>query len=492
MNTFNMIYRCYKYSNMSNTFSELNTINTATLFLTMIDPERFMIKSTWYDIGKVLYNITNGNSPGLSLWVDETLKVLNQKDTPNFITKSVEVTCNSLYPTFENNSLTIKTLAWYAAHDSPASYNDWYENWRNKALDNSLDGKYTDVVDSLYRMNWLDVVFAEEQWYRFKDNIWIQSSETSFTKSIINDAISTYEEYFNSLGDSEKLEKSKRIIKKLRSVSFRSFVIDELSNMFDGVLDSNYNILGTPNGVIELIDRNLIFRDGKPEDYISMTTNVPYNTDFTWQHSSVRDCMGFFEPFFAEKSSLHNFWKLMSSTLNGNGRYKKVHAFKGDDRKVKMIVIKLLKEVYDGYFVSRVFDIPHKKYHTFKGKRVAFHDCDREHSLNNMHIKMITGGDSFYGFGKEVKISPVVFLTYTDTINIPNCDEATIKRLNLVPLTGSYTVDDDDELLSLAPAFLWIMVNYFSYETEEGIKYHPIDPKDIISYQDYIPSPMKI
>jgi hypothetical protein len=261
---------------------------------------------------------------------------------------------------------------------------------------------------------------------------------------------------------------------------FRSNLRTELASKFDSVLDTNYKILGVRNGVLEAIDENILFRDAKPEDYISMSTNVSYNSDFTWEHDRVRECMSLFRSLLTKESSLHNFLKIMSSTLVGIDGNKMVHTFKGTDANLKMIIILLLRQVYGDYYVSDTFDLPLDMYYTLKGKRVAFHSCDDEHSLVKMHVKMIIGGDSFYGLGKEVKIAPLVFLTYNDTINIPDCDMATIKRINLIQVTGSSSDPEIYNLIS-ASAFLWIMTQYYPFYVKEGLEFVPVDPKDIIS-----------
>lgn len=466
---------------MSNSLPKVNTINNAVHFLSMISPKRFLNKLTWIDIGKSLYNVTKGSTSGdrsgLSVWIAYTHMALDNEEVPAFIASSVGDTCNALYPTFNTSSLTLKTLAWYAKCDSPENYQKWHDEWCNEALEASLDVMDGNVAEFLYRIYWLNTGYSERHWYQFKNDKWRKSSP-NFCQKIIHSVISRYEIY--SKRNPEKSQVIEVIINKLLTVTFRSDILTNASNMFHSEFDINYNTLGVTNGVLEAVDQNILFRHAKPEDYISISTNVPYNDKFSWEHVHVRTCMDLFRSFLVDAPSLHNFLKIMSTTLTSVYNSRTVHALKGTDIRLKQFIVTLLKEVYDDYFVSGTFDIPYEKFYTFKGKRVAFHDCDDDHSLDKLHVKMLVGGDSFCSRnGYVVTISPVVFLTYTNTINIPNCDKATIMRLNLVNLPGSCD-QDFDQIADLASAFLWIMTQYYPIYVTEGLNHNPIDPNDII------------
>ena len=86
----------------------------------------------------------------------------------------------------------------------------------------------------------------------------------------------------NEFAKTDLLYKSKTaytIAEKLHKMSFKREVISELLHLyydskFMQKLDENRYLLGFHNGVYDL--KNHYFRNGRPEDYISMSTNCDY------------------------------------------------------------------------------------------------------------------------------------------------------------------------------------------------------------------------
>ena len=89
----------------------------------------------------------------------------------------------------------------------------------------------------------------------------------------------------NSIDDNFKdsaevlIKKIGVLISKLKSrpfrqnvllVSLEKFFIDK----FDDKLDSNSNLMGMLNGIIEVIESDVVVRHGKPEDFISKSTGI--------------------------------------------------------------------------------------------------------------------------------------------------------------------------------------------------------------------------
>ena len=82
-------------------------------------------------------------------------------------------------------------------------------------------------------------------------------------------------------GDEKKLielrrEAALKLSEKLTTAKFKKEVIDELKHRFYdeeffNKLDENRYLLGCKNGVFDL--NNYEFRDGRPEDYLSLSTN---------------------------------------------------------------------------------------------------------------------------------------------------------------------------------------------------------------------------
>ena len=106
----------------------VTNIDLCNKFLSMINSSRFLDEHLSILIGKAIHNSYQGNEEGLRLWirhiessfVDETNINRNQ-------------TLKDVYGNFDDDNVTIRTLAWYAKLDSPEDY-DKYMNPTNSPV----------------------------------------------------------------------------------------------------------------------------------------------------------------------------------------------------------------------------------------------------------------------------------------------------------------------------------------------------------------------
>lgn len=60
---------------------------------------------------------------------------------------------------------------------------------------------------------------------------------------------------------------------------------------FRCIKNTKTNLIGVANGVLEAVNSNIIFRENKPEDYITLYLNVRYIEDNNWEKESIRKFM---------------------------------------------------------------------------------------------------------------------------------------------------------------------------------------------------------
>lgn len=527
--------RSTKAFGSNNNFNNDETdIDLADKFISMFSYKRFTNETNWLDIGKALYNADDGGDNGLFSWIRNSQKVLdnNQLDFPYMKSDGdLKQTCSNLYHTFANNPVTIKTLAWYAKEDNPNSYAVWHSEWCKPAMEQALSCLHTDVAMCLYRVYWLEYVYCpvgKGKWFKFKGHRWYEMNQSIDLKKMISSGflkkfeflrVNVSREIHESNDEATKsqneilLKKITNLIGKLKTVAFKSSIMTEVSEQFSNdkfisLLDTNSELTGVMNGVIELRENQAIFRAGKPEDNISMCTNNPFHENFTWNHPLVIECMKWIGQVFIEKELKHHFLKFASSCLKGKNSDKIFPIWTGDGDNSKSMIVKLFESTLNVYCIKFPVALlseksmnssgPSPQLARAKSTRVAFLDEPEDDiPMQKGTIKRYTGGDSFFARqlqenGGDIQASFKMILMCNKVPIIPNADKAIKNRARIFPFMSTW-VDDpptteseqyekrkfkknpafERRIPQLAPAFLWIMVQYYPYYYSEGL----IDPQ---------------
>ena len=514
----------------------------AERMLPMLSNERFLHEHFWIDIGKALYHCDEGGDNGLLSWISHSQRSLNLSgaEMPTYMKSmgTIEDTCRSLYYTFTNSPITVKTLAWYAREDSQNDYAQWHLEWCMASMEQALSGYHTDVAIALNRVYWLEYIYCpigKGKWFHFKNHRWSEVNQgIELRKAMSKEFMKRFEqvrsvlsaqihesndESFRSIGEIT-VKKIGTLIGKLKTVSFKSNILIESCEHFNqdrfiGLLDTNSEITGLTNGVLEIIGAHVQHRHAKPEDYISMSTNNIYQNNLTWECTIVKDTMKWLSQVFTEKTLLHHFIKFSSSCLRGRNADKIFPIWTGDGDNSKSMIVKLFEATLSSYCIKFPVALlsekavnasgPTPQLARAKSTRLAFLDEPEDDvPMHKGTIKRYTGGDSFFARllqdnGGDVQATFKMVLMCNKVPLIPNADKAIKNRTRLFPFTSTW-VDDaplsDEEqfrqrrfkkdptferkITFLAPAFLWIMVQYFPYYAAEGLN----DPSIITEYTE--------
>ena len=497
----------------------------------MILPERFLREAFWVDIGKALYISNDGGDNGLLSWTRHTERALaGVANIPEFMrtADSIGETCRNLYYTFATSSITIRTLAWYAREDMPDRYANWHRDWCMSSMEQALSCLHTDVAIALHRVYWLDFVYCpigRGKWFQFKHHRWYEINQgISMRKAISRDFMKRFEatrmilsrQIHDSSDDSVKsngeitMKKLTTLIGKLKTVAFKSCIIMEVCEHFSddkfiNLLDTNAELTGVTNGILEVSGNHVLFRHAKPEDYISMCANIPYHSTYSWMNPLVVECMKWFGQVFTDQTLLHHFLKFASSCLKGRNSDKIFPIFTGEGDNSKSMIVKLFEATFNSYCIK--FDIanvtgknanasgPTPQLARAKATRIAFMDEPEDDvPMNKGIIKKWVGGDSFFGRllqdnGADIQVTFKLILTCNKVPIIPNADKAIKNRTRLFPYLSTW-VDNpspdeaeqykqkrfkknpffEKRIPILAPAFLWIMSQYYPHYATEGLK----------------------
>lgn len=243
------------------------------------------------------------------------------------------------------------------------------------------------------------------------------------------------------------------------------------------------SLLGVANGVLEVSNHHVIFRDINPEDNIPIHTNITYDSEFSWHHSLIEECMKWFSQIFTDRDLLHYFLKFSASCLKGNNSDKFVTIFTGEDNETMHQITNLFAEIFGNYNISDIKQPFHRNIliNKFESNVLTYESIIKECVSNNFPCK-------------------IIFICERVPI-IPNVDKSIEKYIRIVPLLSKWVCDapDDeaeqyrqrkfkkdplflDRIQILAPAFLWIMVQYYPYYSIEGLNPSSIIEKTTEAY----------
>lgn len=462
-------------------------LEIAIEMIDILGMQRFEEENYFLEIGKALYNASGGTEDGLKIWFRSGDERGCDYDM-DF--------CRNHYDEFDNEYITVKTLAWYARKDNLARYQQWHDNWCLSKLSKCYREQDDIIVaEAFYRVFWLDYSFHNKLWYKFdksrlkktKDEVYLRLDITQkFIPKFISLRSQICEEQLNikaHAGRSTRLEKESKdleahlsaitkLIKKLHSDRFRNtlvrcvrdyFHIEDLHKM----LDINPNLLGVKNGVIELLEDRAIFRPGKPEDYITKKAGVSYRPEYTMSHPDIKKIILYFRQVFPNEEVNHHMKKDVASMLYGHNPEKLFRMWIGDTNGSKTIFQRILKYMFGAgeYYADLPPEFfsasqkgssgPSPELAQLKGSRVAFSDePDDDMDFKGARIKKMTGNGSFFarGCGEDggsIDATFKMFMVLNIVPNISGMDYATLKRLSMILFEGQWLKPNEAKAINL-------------------------------------------
>lgn len=302
--------------------------------LELLNKDRADNYQSWLEIGFCLHNIDD------SLLADWIL-FSSQSD------KYKDGECEKLWIKFKNEGLTIRSLYRWARLDNPEKYYNYIIENTNDIFKNSISGTSYDVAKAfyeLYRDVYICASIKHKIWYEFKYNRWIQidNAYTIFNKlneEMVNRYLQLSQIYTNkSIVIPEekdiylvKIDACIKLCTKLRTTNFKKQIIEELLILFFDPdflnnLDEQRNLICFTNGVYDL-DNNY-FREGRPEDKISLCTNINY-IKYDNKNELIKKVENFFIEIQPELDMREYILDFMSSCLQGNIPDEKFHIWTG-------------------------------------------------------------------------------------------------------------------------------------------------------------------
>jgi P4 family phage/plasmid primase-like protien len=434
---------------------------------------------------------------------------------------------------------TFRTLAFYAKRDDEVRYKMWHRNWVNLTIEAAIYCHDYDIAKLLYKINWTDFVFTGEDWYQFQDGKWLNVKKKAIElRKKISDIIPMIEKFKAKLTgklskDAEKNESTRNqlndllkrcmaLSSKVKSRSGRDSIVILSGEMFYergfiDFLDVNPFTLGIPHGgVIELTTKEAKFRSCRPDDYVSITTLVDYDSKLTERSEPVRECMKWFKQVLVDPGLIEYFLLFSASILRGQNIDKNFVSFIGNGNNSKSMFKKLYEAVLGkGYCwtLPKGFLVANNKLYSNnttelngaeKARLVFAQEPKRKEKIDSSLIKELTGDDSIHirKLYEEAYTSIIMFkMVYMSNkaIQLEEYDAAIKRRMVFIDFKSVWTKDAPEspkeqfekrtfkedpnfstKIPKMAKGMLWLMVKYYKLYCEKGL----VLPKCLQEFND--------
>jgi hypothetical protein len=462
-----------KKSNIKNTVEPISIsenqeekIIMTTFLVSLLNQERCDDHGEWMRVGWALHNI---DTSLLHLWIDFSKRS----------SKFTEGKCEEQWYHMREEGLTIRSLKRWAEEDNYSKYHEYMNMNLNNVLEKSLS-RDTYLVAKAFYIKYQDrfVCTNGNIWYKFKNHRWEKAGDGHALKKEISEKF--LDEYLKlnikyttkarSLpeGDDKesllkKIEHINKVIRDLRNITYKKKIIEELTTLFNDnefkeKLDENYNLIGFNNGIFDL--ENGIFREGRPDDYVSMNTNVDYYP-FNESNVYVNKMFKFFSEILPDEDVRKYFLLSLATCVAGHNREEKCRIVTGNGSNGKSLLFSLVQEALGKYYITCPITIITRKRNSsnqaspelarIKGARCGcFQETDDGEKLNVGILKEITGNDSFmvrelYSEPMEIKPQVKFFLCCNQLPDVPSNDGGTWRRIRVVEFNSKFVENPEKE-----------------------------------------------
>jgi P4 family phage/plasmid primase-like protien len=491
----------HKNNNILNSYVPENKeddIRRARYFVNLLSEEKANDYHEWIRIGWALHNI---DTSLLDAWIDFSKLSKKYKDGE----------CEELWFKMRNEGLTIRSLMLWAEQDNYTKYHQFIEQEFKDILIKSLDGSTYYVAKALHN-KFIDKFVCSSLdnniWYEFKNHRWFKTKQgytlqREISESFANEYLklaSVYSLKATKLSGSEKEDMQKKassiqkIASKLMDISFKEKIMKEAKslfydNEFEEKLDENYNLIGFNNGIYDL--ENNTFREGRPDDFISKTTNNDYNK-FKKTHPNFSKLKLFLEQILPDNDVRKYFLLTLATCVSGHNKEEKLYIATGSGSNGKSLLFNLVALALGDYYISCQITIITRKRGgsgqaspellRLKGARCGcFQETDDGEKLNVGMMKEITGNDRFvvrglYSDPIEVKPQIKFYLTCNQLPAVPSIDGGTWRRLRVTNFgskfvekpekNNEYLIDNTlkDKIKEWGPIFISYLIDLYINE----------------------------
>lgn len=443
-------------------------LEEAQQLIGMMNASRADDRSTWLRVGYCLWQICGGDDDGFSLW----LEFSEQSE------KFKESECLSFWYKMRHNNYTIGTLKYYAKQDSPDKYAEMIDKKIHHLVIEAVNGCHNDVAEILkneYGNEFVCTSISKKEWYQFKDHIWKPVDKGTKLRERISDdngiIIKQLRDICGTLKeDSKKNEKQLKkvgdLIRQCKATPFKNHVmIESQEKFYNGdfynFLNKNPYLVAFKNGVYDF--ENDIFRDGNPEDYISVAIPIEYMDYCSVDHPDVVEVDDYFCKVFPDREVRDYFLDQACHVFVGGNHNKVILFWTGEGNNGKTVTQTLFEKMLGKLAIKFSTSLLTGKKANLgsanpemaragNGVRWAVMDePNADEMISSGTLKALTGNDSYWArdlfqTGRETVETQPMFKLHMICNKLPiikDADKATWNRIRVIPFESTFKIESE-------------------------------------------------
>ena len=437
--------------------------------------------SKWIRVGWALKNTSLRLLPS---W----LKFCSQSSEFNFgeIPTLIEV-----WNTFDYDNpdgLTCRSIMYWAKIDNPREYKKVREATISYYMDLTItyvtEWDFAQVLYQMCKDEFICVSIKNNIWYEYRKHRWYEIDSGNTLRLIISkkmhdmytkkqlDIINAMQKMDQTDDNYETLRKLSQkmadICPLLKKTNWKNNIMKEAKELFYdkdflNKMDNNAELLCFNNCIVDF--KNKIHRPGKPDDYISKSTNIDYTPlDDVTDTKSIDEVTEFLEQLFPNEELRKYMWEHLASTLIGNNDNQTFNIYTGSGRNGKSKLVDLMSKLLGDYKATVPITLVTQKRNQIgstsseivqlMGIRYAvMQEPSKGEKINEGIMKEITGGDPIQGralFKESVTFIPQFKLVVcTNTLfDIKSNDDGTWRRIRVCDFMSKFLEDpylDEDK-----------------------------------------------
>ena len=395
----------------------------------------------------------------------------------------------------DGDGYNMASIRYWLKNDDEETYNEINSKTTNYYVNNTLgptagEWDYALLLHKLFG-NLFVYTSKKSGWYKFEKHRWVHVGDSMDLDELIstkvlrlyekrnkdvkkkmNDVMSIIGEikddetkqddcleYQNKL--KELTNRSKALVKcckTLKDDGKKSKILNQCKVLFRNreffeKLDANEWLMGFTNGVVDF--KTGIFREGRSDDYISMSTGIPYIKYNGAKHGkTLKKIETFLHQLFPEDELYNYMWEHLASVLIGMVINQTFTIYNGSGRNGKSKLVELMDQCLGEYKGTLPITLVTSKRSVIgkatpevadlKGLRYAvMQEPSKNEKIQEGVLKELTGGDKLQArklYAEPVTFTPQFSLAVCTNhlFTIDTTDEGTWRRIHVVEFKSKF------------------------------------------------------